>query len=304
VGLTRSARRRADDGMRWRGGAVAGISHDVMGGGGRSRSYRSGAGGVKPWPVKVGVQLRPQHCEMQQLRAAWNEARRAGRRHHLDLGSLPTRCTATRPGAHYGVLDDAAAIAADTSHARFGAAGDLQPATATRTCWRTWPARWNQISGGRLILGLGSGWFRSATTPSTGTNSARPRSGCGALRESLPRIEARLARLNPSGGNIPLMIGGGGEKVTLRIVAERADLWNSFGPPENFAHKKRRPRRVVARGSGGDPSQIDPHCHDQRGRGGQRRALPSRRGATHLIVGSDVPFDLKPWSGLLQHARG
>ncbi len=82
--------------------------------------------------------------------------------------------------------------------------------------------------------------------------------GSGTCARACPLIKSRLGKGNPLPLRqpMPIMIGGGGEKVTLRIVAEHADIWHSFGDLETFEHKSgildERCREI-----GRDPSEIE-----------------------------------------------
>jgi alkanesulfonate monooxygenase SsuD/methylene tetrahydromethanopterin reductase-like flavin-dependent oxidoreductase (luciferase family) len=111
-------------------------------------------------------------------------------------------------------------------------------------------------------------------------------------------MKSRLSKLNPAPvGDLPILIGGSGEKVTLKLVAQYADAWNTFGPPEHFAQKSEVLDRWCAE-LDRDPAEIErtvavgaDDVHDI------GRYLDA--GATHIIVMVATPFDMAPLESLI-----
>jgi len=116
----------------------------------------------------------------------------------------------------------------------------------------------DNVSAGRLILGLGSGWFRrdyEAYGYEFGTAGSR----LAALGDALPRIEARLAALNPPPvRRIPVLIAGTGLRRTTRLVARHADGWHAAFPdrPEELEAPVAALRRWCDE-IGRDPGEIE-----------------------------------------------
>ena len=97
------------------------------------------------------------------------------------------------------------------------------------------------------------------------------------------------------------MIGGGGEKVTLRLVAQYADLWNTFGPVENFRHKNNVLNEWCAK-VGRDPKAVERTVMISDSEIDNFQAYLDA-GADQIILGAEFPYDLENVKRLLAHAR-
>jgi F420-dependent oxidoreductase-like protein len=128
------------------------------------------------------------------------------------------------------------------------------------------------ISAGRAILGIGAAWNDDEHAgygydfPSAGERLDRLEEALQIVRamftEQTPTFEGRHYRVaqvlnnpKPIRGRIPILIGGGGEKRTLRLVAQYGDACNLFGDPDAVRHKLDVLERHCA-DVGRDPAEI------------------------------------------------
>jgi probable F420-dependent oxidoreductase len=247
-------------------------------------------------PIRIAIQLEQQHADYQTIRRAVAEVEDLGVDiafnwdHFFPLYGDPE-------GATFECWTMLAAWAEQTSRVEIGALVTCNSyrnpellADMARTV--------DHISNGRIILGIGSGWFERDYTEygyPFGTAGRR----LDDLGAALPRIADRWSKLNPAPiRKIPVLIGGGGEKKTLRLVAEHADIWHAYADLDTFVRKSKILDEWCAR-VGREPAEIERSVgtpEDDPGRSGP--ALIAA-GATLFTVRVDGPdYDLsrlKQW---------
>jgi len=252
--------------------------------------------------IRIGVQLQPQHS------SHYGYIRDAVRRcedlgvdvvfnwdHFYPLYGDPD-------GAHFECWTMLGAWAEQTSQIEIGALVSCNSyrnpellADMARTV--------DHISEGRLILGIGSGWKRKDYDEygyAFGTAGSR----LDDLANALPRIEARLSKLNPAPTRrIPILIGGMGERKTLRLVARHADIWHGFTNAETYPGKAAVLDRHCGE-VGRDPAAVE-RSSGVEGRDPETLVANAEAlaelGVTLMTVGCDGPdYDLGPAQALVR----
>jgi F420-dependent oxidoreductase-like protein len=193
-------------------------------------------------PIRFGVQTGQQNIAWEQLRTFWAKTDGWGFDSLWVFDHFYPIFTPDPAGPCMEGWTVLSALSQVTKRARIGA---LVNGNTYRnpTLTAKMAATLDNVSGGRLNLGLGAGWFEGEHR-SLGFDFKTIPGRLQALDESCQIIKGMftqekttlkgkqynvvdaICNPKPMQKNLPLMIGGHGEKVLLKIVAKYADMWN------------------------------------------------------------------------------
>ena len=201
-----------------------------------------------------GVHTGLQNTTMAEVRGLWTRIEDAGYGWISIWDHFYAADMTGGPVCHEAVAAHAA-LACTTSRVRVGSlvycVGYRHPAVLANALCTI-----DHLSNGRADLGLGAGWSQleydayGIPFPSAKVrlDMLEESAECirGLLRDESTNFKGEHFTLTdakcepkPVQANLPIWIGGGGEKRTLRIAAKLADAWNvPFIPPEEFARKR------------------------------------------------------------------
>jgi F420-dependent oxidoreductase-like protein len=209
----------------------------------------------------------------------------------------------------------------------------------------------DHISSGRAYLGIGAAWFETEHTAYGIPYGETPGERLRWLGEALPVVRGMLRGENPTAAGkryhakevrndpppvqdrLPLLVGGGGEKVTLKLVARYADANNVGGGIDNVRRKESILRQhceevgrdhleiertaamgpVIIRDSQQEAQRVFEHTFEHNGRAKlwsdpnvgtpeyivERFAPFVELGYLHLICGMPAPYDEESMARLM-----
>jgi F420-dependent oxidoreductase-like protein len=210
--------------------------------------------------MRFGVHTGLQYTSVEELRALWRRVEERGFE-WISIWDHFYAADATFAGGEItsgSVCLEAvamhAALASETTSVQCGSLvysiGYRHPAVLANAI-----ATIDHLSGGRAVLGLGAGWHEAEYSaygipfPPVPVRLRQLDEAIQCVRLLLTEdssnfdgehFQLRDARCDPKPvqEHLPLWIGGGGERVTLGIVARHADGWNvAFTTPEVYRHK-------------------------------------------------------------------
>ena len=259
-----------------------------------------------------GIKTAPQHTTYEEMLRVWKEADAEPAFEHAWLFDHFAPINSDVNGPCFEGWTLLTAYAVETTRLRVGlmVVGNTyrHPAVLAKTA-----ATVDVIAGGRLDLGLGAGW-NEYEHASMGIPLYAPAERIRRLDEACEMIkllysqpttdfdgryyqlqEARCEPKPVQRPHPPFVIGGGGEQLTLRVVAKHADVWNfAGGPVEQFAHKVGVLRGHCA-AIGRDPGEIVLSVQERVDYADLGAAAKTMQGfvdagATHLVLYLPQPF--------------
>lgn len=203
--------------------------------------------------ITIGVHIVQEHMDFSQVRGICRTAEDLG----FDSVTVMDHFRPFYPPKNGNLLESwvtLGALAVETSKVKIGTlvtcASYRNPALLAKIS-----ACLDHISGGRLKLGIGAGWFKEEFEE-YGIPFPKPKERIERLEEAIQivkklwtqedasfngryyRIDRAVCNPKPvQKPHPPIVVGGSGEKFTLKVVAKLADGWNSPGSFERYANK-------------------------------------------------------------------